>query len=322
MASPEPDSLKLEIISRKGQSLWRLEVPWDGQVRDHVDEGLRQMKKRGLVPSLSLKVPAEKFFRGSVLVPDAARAQAREIIGDLITRKTPFRSAEVLFGYRLESGVHERDRLEFAVISASALGRDAARAGVSLSDIDWVEATPSEGARAIFIRPCERQSDGPQEGLKLCAIVALVCATTFAATVALIDWRQQARQEHLNIEIDRISIASRELINMARSTRESAALVENLVSSRGRASLVEAWEAAARTLPASSWITEFRLEGATISMSGYSDNATELAALLMKSDLFADARLNAPIVIDASNGKQRFGLEARFREPSSQFGTE
>jgi general secretion pathway protein L len=83
--------------------------------------------------------------------------------------------------------------------------------------------------------------------------------------------------------------------------------------------LVDLWEEVTRILPGHSWLTEFRLtEGAAtreeqITMIGFSSAAPGLVGIVDGSRLFFDAALTSPVAFDASEGRERFSLQAKVR---------
>jgi general secretion pathway protein L len=87
--------------------------------------------------------------------------------------------------------------------------------------------------------------------------------------------------------------------------------------------LIELWQEATGVLPSHSWLTEFRLvevagkrEG-QVALFGFSSAAPSLVGLLDGSPLFFDAALTAPIAFDASEGRERFALQAKVRQPEA-----
>ena len=72
-------------------------------------------------------------------------------------------------------------------------------------------------------------------------------------------------------------------------------------------------------LPDHSWATDWRFQNGSVSVAGFSATATELVGLFEQSPLFMQARLNAPITFDPTNGRERFSLVVHLRaNPSSR----
>ena len=74
-----------------------------------------------------------------------------------------------------------------------------------------------------------------------------------------------------------------------------------------------------RILPSHSWLTEFRVTETPggremqINLSGFSRAAPSLVGIVDRSPLFVDAALSAPVALDATEGRERFALQAKVR---------
>jgi general secretion pathway protein L len=74
-------------------------------------------------------------------------------------------------------------------------------------------------------------------------------------------------------------------------------------------------EALSRALPDAAHLTEFRLESATLRMTGLTKDAPSLIAPLEQSGQLADVRFSAPTTRDADGASFRFHIEARVQPP-------
>ena len=90
-----------------------------------------------------------------------------------------------------------------------------------------------------------------------------------------------------------------------------------------RRGLIDLWEETTRVLPSHSWLTEFRLvetmgkREEQVTISGFSNAAPSLVGIIDSSPLFFDAALTAPIAFDATEGRERFALQAKVKMPAA-----
>ena len=79
------------------------------------------------------------------------------------------------------------------------------------------------------------------------------------------------------------------------------------------ASKLAALEELSRLLPDTAWVTDLRIEGGTIDISGLASQAVQLVPILERSAFFRDATLTAPLTFDQREDKERFSIRVRFR---------
>jgi general secretion pathway protein L len=81
--------------------------------------------------------------------------------------------------------------------------------------------------------------------------------------------------------------------------------------------LNDLWEEATRVLPSHSWLTDFRLVETAdkheeqVAILGM--RLQVLVGIIDGSPLFFDAALTAPIAFDATEGRERFALQAKVK---------
>jgi len=154
------------------------------------------------------------------------------------------------------------------------------------------------------------------------ATVRLMRALAAAAFVIAIGdgvlfWRQQERaiaatEAQAAIERER-ALAVRGLEDEIARVRSSLRALEER---RRLPSTADLWRETSRVLPDNSWVTDWRVRGGMVSTAGFSATATELVGTFERSPLFAEASLDAPITLDALNGRERFSLVVRTRADS------
>jgi len=135
-------------------------------------------------------------------------------------------------------------------------------------------------------------------------------------------WNQQTALDRIDMEIAATSKKAQHVRTLVDQLREQNNALLRLRLQRSVAPrLIDLWEEATRVLPSHSWLTEFRLVEAAdkregqVALFGFSDAAPSLVGMVDGSPLFIDAALTAPIAIDANEGRERFALQAKVRQP-------
>ena len=54
------------------------------------------------------------------------------------------------------------------------------------------------------------------------------------------------------------------------------------------------------------WLTDWRVQDGTLTLSGFSTNATDLVSIFDQSRFFQSAHLGAPITTEATTGREQF----------------
>jgi general secretion pathway protein L len=75
-----------------------------------------------------------------------------------------------------------------------------------------------------------------------------------------------------------------------------------------------------RLMPDDAWVSELRIDGDIVDMTGYARQATALLPLFEHSALFEDARFSSPVRFDPAQDRERFGLRVRLRRASETAG--
>jgi general secretion pathway protein L len=271
---------------------------------------------------IGIQVPLENFFCRTFVLPfEACRSVDSIVIQDLC-RKTPFKLQDVYQTY--VANVDKRTnriiviqwvmRRAFVQQLINALGLDA-------TPINFVEAE-----RDLNVREAKPkiilQANPKNHRTWIRAVTISLCAGGILLALAVGGLRatkQQTTLDELEVELASIRPKAQQvrvIIHMLQ--RQQAALSRIRARKRESAGLLEIWDNATRTLPPHTWLIELRLSerpngDRTVAMTGFSAAAGSLVALLDAQPLFGDVELTAPIATDATEGRERFALQAKLR---------
>jgi general secretion pathway protein L len=268
---------------------------------------------------IGIRLPFEACFARRVALPAAARKNFRSILGLDLERATPFRLDDVYTSHYLEDTTAEGGRLKVRQLVVKRTTLDPLIAeieslGLRVSFADcWCE----NGRTALPVDFLEKNQNmanpfGSQlrpTGFLVALLLLLACSATFLVVRkhdGALDQLQQetarAKGEAQNVRriVDRADAVLAEVTSLRRMKLESIPVAQIL-------------EELARILPDTAWLSDLRIEGDTVEISGLSTSAANLLPILERSTHFVDAALAAPLTLDPREDKERFSLRVRVR---------
>lgn len=123
-------------------------------------------------------------------------------------------------------------------------------------------------------------------------------------------YRYSAADEQLTVQVNEKQKAAREVRKVLDRRAQDIAAVEAARKSKEQAvPVVRVWEELTRTLPDTAWITDFNLNGDSLSFSGFANSAAGLIPVLAGSLLFADPSFTSPVVRIPGQSGERFAIK-------------
>jgi general secretion pathway protein L len=266
---------------------------------------------------LTITVPSTRAMVRVLSLPRAALTRLDDVLALDLERATPFKRGDVF------SAAH--------LIATSDRVVEIAHVAIKRAPLDPLF---DAATRATLPVKAVRLADGPYARLNLLPVSSrqrsrltrwLRAATLFIAGGlvglglgfgGLMLWRLQ----------DAITIAEAEQMRLAaavsalrRQTQDAdSALLEARFARVRRLEqplVTSLWEELSQRLPNNTWLTELRIDDATIAIEGQSTNAADLVALLSRSPSFSSATFAAPITRDPQRGTERFQIRLTRRPP-------
>lgn len=260
-----------------------------------------------------IRLPYAACFVRRIELPEAARQDAGRLLELDLERTTPFRQKDIYTAHYVDEArstrqtlhvcqlVVRREEVEGAIANLRSTG--AALAGVDC----WNE----DGSSALPVNFLPRA--GPETGayqaprLNRLLLAAALVLTFSAASMAI------ERHESALADLTQQTSTARETVASARRARDDAKAAVNEIEAvrklkASNTSAVEILDTLTRLLPDTAWVTDFRLDGGTIDISGEAESAAGLIALLENSDVFAQAAFTAPVTRNERGGKESFSL--------------
>ncbi len=316
-----------ELVLRPGaREFWLLNergapttpISLDEIAASSLDEALI---RRGLSPKavrLGMEIAASAFFVRRFDIPAAASANLAKLVVADIERKTPFRLADVAYGYKSERHPTNPDkfRVECWILRRDLIAQAVDAASADLAEIAFVR--PS--ATAETLAPPTIMLQGAREAshwfrnvvIALVACIVICGAAGVAATLA----RQHAANDALDTKIQADSAQAARVRKTADAAAAASRLLVVLREERTNGPLfADLWEEISRILPDGAYVSDFRLTETragerAVELVGFATSAVGLPALFDKSPIFADAALTAPITPDEQQKREGFSLRA------------
>jgi len=279
-----------------------------------------------------LALAADKIVTRRLNVPAQAREFLAGIVRNQIERLSPWPASEVMYGFAADKSEDDGATLDVRVLMTSRAAIESARSALTAAglQVDRIVTQPVTEAGQTAAEPVvlwSKITDGPHEDLAtasrligagiaaslIWAVILSIFALTTASSLRSEDEQLAARAKTLQRQLQAgrtpASLASLPAPQRAWLSKETAP-----------ASMI-VLEALSRAIPDSAYLSEIRLEGATLRITGIADDAPVLLAPLEQSGHLSNVRFFAPTT-RAPDGRQfRFHIEARV-EPHNTIADE
>jgi general secretion pathway protein L len=289
----------------------------------------RFLSSRGLRQAdvdIGLRLSGECLFSRHLLLPLQARDAVDRIVRQDLATKTPFKADDIYHDHLIsERPDGERIEVWQWIVRREFVQRAMSSLALSLEVPTFVlfeDRGAPHPAAIIDLNPTTRS--GPawhrHTGSILC--LAVVLLTLIAGGLKY--WSQQTALDRLDAEIATAnSKAQRVRTLIDQLNAQKRALIDLRLRKSQAPGLLDLWEETTRLLPQDTWLTEFRLAedggagGQQVTLIGFSGAAPRLVGIIDGSALFHDAALISPIAFDATEGRERFAMQAKLRAPAS-----
>ncbi|MGQ0672491.1 MAG: PilN domain-containing protein [Hyphomicrobium sp.] len=311
VVSADPSGLRL-IDERTRRPNGKSPIVGDLNVWD----ALSNLARSNSPPPVRLRLPSEVCFIRRVEVPQAARGEVGRFLDLDLERATPFRLKDVYSDFILDESSAARGVVGVTQVitrreNVDKLVRDIESAGLEIAGVECWNSNDTAGLPIDFLaKRTDDRGEGravPLTRLLAAASVALAASAAYIATTryetALGELTSQVANAKVAAEAARQQVATSE-----EKVRERLAIHE---IKSGRPSAVAIVDALTRILPDAAWLSDLRIDGDTVQMSGEADAAAPLIAGVENDPLFSDVSFAAPVTRDQAGGKERFSLRAQ-----------
>lgn len=273
---------------------------------------------KGTANPLVLRLPASVALTKKLVLPLAAEANLRQVVGFEMDRLTPFKAAKVYYAIQVLQRDTRAKRLhvQFTAVPRAYLDdllKPLERAGLSPDSVDVVGSSPEINLLPPEKRPRKGQRvQRLQEGLLILFLVLVVA-------LAILPLWQQKRliTDNLMPKVEVAEQQAEEIFNLRGELENSLESSRFLLQKRKEIPLmVDIMSELTRILPDGTWVERLEIKGNEVQVRGQSSQASALLALVEASKLFHNATFGSPITADRRTGKDRFYLSAQISQPS------
>jgi general secretion pathway protein L len=280
-----------------------------------------------------LEFPADKVVRRDIAVPAQARKFLSGVIRNQIERLSPWPLNNLVYGFNAEASEENASAIDVRILMASRTDLDASRhqltaLGVQVDRIvvnDWTVETGDKTSGPVIL--WSRLTDASRDrlegasrsiGLGIGVIVAVSMCLSLWAFVSTGLVRDESESIAARARVLQRQVQGGGAPSLAASVPPAERawfLKETSISS------MILIEALSRALPDSAYLTEIRLENATLRMTGVAEDAPGLLAPLERSGNLTGVHFFAPTTRGADGKSSRFSIEAHV-EPRSNIAEE
>ena len=280
-----------------------------------------------------LEFPADKIVKRDITVPAQAQKFLSGVIRNQIERLSPWPPNNLVYGFNAKASGENASVIDVRILMASRTDIDALRQhltalGVEVdrivaNDLRLENVDKATGPVTLWSRLTDASRDRVEGtsrliGLGIGAIVAVSMCLSLWAFVSTGLVRDESESIAARAKVLQRQVQGGRTASSAASmppVERAWFLKETSISS------VILLEALSRALPDSAYLTEIRVENATLRMTGLADDAPGLLAPLEQSGHLTGVHFFAPTTRGPDGKSFRFSVEAHV-EPRSKIAEE
>jgi general secretion pathway protein L len=258
--------------------------------------------------TISLRLPFSACFVRRTELPAGAQRDFARLLALDLERSTPFKTKDVLTTYTVDGAPTAKGLLKVRhlIIKRKSVEECLTEDGAACFPTNFLASSATPGATA---RPI---------GIATTLLALGVAALAASATYTYIDHHAQALTR-LQAETTRLKAISQSQKDALAKTQSAFTEIANYQKLRAETvSKVTVIEELSRILPDTAWITDLKLDGSTLDISGLATSAAALVPILERSRTFVDATSTASLTFDPREEKERYSIRARIRSISTE----
>jgi general secretion pathway protein L len=325
LASLLPDRLVEGGLSTRSRTvvLWRREQPEIARYRGRrrLKDGVLDLAATrppwSVAGPVILRFPTEAGLARRITLPAAVEGNLSSVLRFEIDRLTPWPADRVAYAFRPAGPGPEPRTIAVDLIAVPRATLDAAMAALGrLGIVPTIADLAGTDPAAEPVLDLLGAKGGRRD--RRLRHIAFALGALFGIPAAFLGgwlaWNLIERLHDLDLQREQVARAKESVASVSAlqaELRTLAASNEFIAERRAgvpSASLVV--ETLSRDLPDGVWLTELSIEGRTVRLVGYADDASPLIAILEDSPLFAGAAFAAPSVRDHERGQERFTVTA------------
>ncbi len=269
---------------------------------------------------IGIRVPFSACFTRNVELPATATANFRHLLALDFERVTPFKVRDVYLAHFVETRPAAPGKVWVRQLVVKRSVVDGLKSEIETLglEVGYLDCWDANGTAALPINLLDRDGAGPSSGRSRWSMSWLlggfVLALAAAGALLLNDKYETAVQE-LQIQSGRQKARSQAVREALARSQASYSEIANFYRLKNdNVSKLTIIEELTRLLPDTAWVTDLKIDGATVDLSGFAKSAATLIPIIERSTLFVDAIPTAPLTFDQREDKDRFSLRTRIRK--------
>ena len=268
---------------------------------------------------LVLVVAGTSVLQRRLLMPLAAAADPRKVVGYELDRQTPFKPDQLYYDVRVSTVAAPPGQVGLDLYAAPRAELDPMLERLAAIGVypDCVDVQAGDGALAgVDLLPPGRRPRRPDKRRRLNWILAAGCV--LLVVVVLAQWlgNRRAALAKMQDEVDAMRMQATQSEQLRAQLTAAVAASQFLVKRKAEnppplAVLGEL----TRRMPATAWLDAMTLDDSGgLDIKGEADKAAALVDKLGGSKVFGEPKLQGVIQPDPATGKERFELTARVKQ--------
>jgi general secretion pathway protein L len=291
---------------------------------EQIDRFLRSHGLERREADIGLRLPAESGFCRKLLLPAEAAGAIEAIVAEDLAKKTPFKFEDIYCDHvAIERADGDKITVWQWIVRRQYVHQALLHLKMDIGHLAFIVFDGSVADRPLpFINL--RPSSHTRNSWCRKTTWAFCCSALIFALLAgsLKYYNQQTALDRLEAQIVTTNGKAQQVRALIDQLQEKKNALRHLRVQRNETpGLLDLWEEATRVLPSHSWLTEFRLAETAgkheeqVSILGLSSAAPSLVGIFDSSPLFFGAALTSPVAFDATEGRERFALQAKVKMP-------
>lgn len=281
----------------------------DGDGREFVALQKRRYRRWPLI----VRLAGDLGMRKVIDLPLAARADLSNLLHFELDRLTPFSPDEVCFAWRVLETQKASDRMTVALeMAPKALVERAANIAAQHGrPLDRVEIEGGDREPLNLLAGTAK----PEPGGRFRHLLPLIALGLLIIAIWIPMNRQQRVVDQLDQEISAVKTRAEQTLALREKldaeTTEAGFLVR---TKNGQPGMTSVLAELTTLIPDHSYIQSLDIRDGRVQLSGFADKASDLLAILDRSDMFAAPEFRSAVTRDPRVGKERFQIAVELSE--------
>jgi general secretion pathway protein L len=268
---------------------------------------------------LVLVVAGASVLQRRLLMPLAAAADPRKVVGYELDRQTPFKPDQLYYDVRVNAAPAPAGQVALDLYAAPRTELDPMLERLAAIGVhpDCVDVQAANGALAgVDLLPPGRRPRRPDKRRRLNWMLAAACVLLVVLVLAQWLGNRRAALAKMQDEVDAMRAQATQSEQLRAQLTAAVAASQFLVKRKAEnPPPLAVLDELTRRMPATAWLDAMTLDDSGgLDIKGEADKAAALVDKLGGSKVFGEPKLQGVIQPDPATGKERFELTARVRQ--------